>query len=159
MSSLDPSFIGSSKMKQSICLISMLYLAAAAVVMGREASAADIPQIDLTEFTPPSLDSVGDDPFGKLVKYGHALFTDTPNQIGPAATDPAKRFSRSSLTCQNCHLKAGTQPYAVPLMGVWGQFPQYRGREGEIGTLEERINGCLERSMNGRALPLDGPEM
>jgi len=58
-------------MKQSICLISMLYLAAAAVVMGREASAADIPQIDLTEWTPPSIDSVGDDPFGKLVHRFH----------------------------------------------------------------------------------------
>jgi len=42
---------------------------------------------------------------------------------------------------------------------VWGQFPQYRGREGEIGTLEERINGCLERSMNGHVMPLDGTEM
>src|SRR5215472_87262 len=125
-------------MKQSICLISMLSLAAAAVVMGREAPAADVLQIDLAEWTPPSIGSVGDDPFGKLVRYGYALFTDTPNQIGPAAPDPAKRYSRSSLTCQNCHLKAGTQPYAVPLMGVWGQFPQYRGREGEIGTQHER---------------------
>jgi cytochrome c len=44
-------------------------------------------------------------------------------------------------------------------MGVWGQFPQYRGREGEIGTLEERINDCLERSMNGHVMPLDGREM
>ena len=146
-------------MKQSICLISMLSLAAAAIVMGREAPAADVPQIDLAEWTPPSIGSVGDDPFGKLVRYGYALFTDTPNQIGPTAPDPAKRFSRSSLTCQNCHLKSGTQPYAVPLTGVWGQFPQYRGREGEIGTLEERINGCLERSMNGHVLPLDGTEM
>jgi thiosulfate dehydrogenase len=47
----------------------------------------------------------------------------------------------------------------MPLVGVWGQFPQYRGREGEIGTLEERINGCMDRSMNGRLLPLDGHEM
>jgi len=146
-------------MKQSICLISMLYLAAAAVVMGREASAADIPQIDLTEWTPPSIDSVGDDPFGKLVKYGYALFTDTPNQIGPAAGDPAKRFSGGGLTCQSCHLKAGTQPYAVPLTGVWGQFPQYRAREAQVDTLEDRVNGCLERSMNGHAMPLDATEM
>jgi thiosulfate dehydrogenase len=127
--------------------------------MTREASAADVLQIDLVTWTPPSIGSLGDDAFGKLVKYGYALFTDTPNQIGLAVANPAKRFSRSSLTCQNCHLKAGTQPYAVPLMGVWGQFPQYRGREGEIGTLEERVNGCMERSMNGDVLPLDGTEM
>jgi thiosulfate dehydrogenase len=36
---------------------------------------------------------------------------------------------------------------------------QPRGRESEIGTLEERINGCLERSMNGHIMPLDGTEM
>jgi len=29
----------------------------------------------------------------------------------------------------------------------------------EIGTLEDRINGCLERSMNGHVMPLDGTEM
>src|SRR5712691_531642 len=146
-------------MKLNICLISVLALATAATATTRNAPAAEVPQVDLAEWTPPNIGSVGDDPFGKLVKYGYALFTDTPNQIGPAAVDPDKRFSRSSLTCQNCHLKAGTQPYAVPLIGVWGQFPQYRGREGEIGTLEERINGCLERSMNGRTMPLDGLEM
>jgi thiosulfate dehydrogenase len=94
-----------------------------------------------------------------MVKYGYALMTDTANQIGPMVSDPAKRFSGNNLTCQNCHLKAGTQPYAMPSFGVWGQFPQYRGREGEVGTLEERINGCMERSMNGRALPLSGREM
>jgi thiosulfate dehydrogenase len=146
-------------MKLVVSLISMLVAAIATTAIAREARSAEVTQVDLAEWTPPSIGSVGDDPFGKLVKYGHALFTDTPNQIGPLATDPAKRFSRSSLTCQNCHLKAGTQPYAVPLIGVWGQFPQYRGREGEIGTLEERINGCLERSMNGRVMPLDGIEM
>ena len=146
-------------MKLNVCLIAMLVVAAATTAMMREGPAADVPQVDLAEWTPPNIGSVGDDPFGKLVKYGYALFTDTPNQIGPAAVDPDKRFSRGSLTCQNCHLKAGTQPYAVPLMGVWGQFPQYRGREGEIGTLEERINGCLERSMNGHVMPLDGTEM
>jgi cytochrome c len=27
------------------------------------------------------------------------------------------------------------------------------------GCEEERINGCMERSMNGRALPLNGAEM
>jgi len=72
-------------MKLNICLISVVALAAAATTVPREAPAADMPQIDLAEWTPPSIGSVGDDPFGKLVKYGYALFTDTPNQIGPAA--------------------------------------------------------------------------
>jgi len=120
---------------------------------------ADVPQVDLAEWSPPNIATLGDDAFGKLVKYGFALTIDTANQIGPTVADPAKRLSGNNLTCQSCHLQAGTQPYAMPLTGVWGQFPQYRGREGEIGTLEERVNGCMERSMNGHALPLDGREM
>jgi thiosulfate dehydrogenase len=145
-------------MSRPLCLTVALCLAAASVMTGR-APAADVPPFDLTEWTPPQMRTVGDDPFGKLVKYGYSLMVDTPNQIGPLAADQAKRYSGNNLTCQSCHLKGGTQPYAMPLTGVWGQFPQYRGREGEIGTLEERINGCMERSMNGHVLPLDSVEM
>jgi thiosulfate dehydrogenase len=120
---------------------------------------AESGDIDLTRWTPPDIAKVEDDPFGKLVKYGHALFTDTANEIGPTVSDPARRFTGNNLACQNCHLQGGTQPYAMPLVGVWGQFPQYRAREGAVDTIEERINGCMERSMNGRPLPLEGREM
>jgi thiosulfate dehydrogenase len=142
------------------CLVSAIaVLTAVNITTSPDALAADAPQANLTEWTPPDIRTVGDDAFGRLVKYGYALMTDTANQIGPAVADPAKRYAGNNLTCQNCHLKAGTQPYAMPMTGIWGQFPQYRGREGEVGTLEDRINGCMERSMNGRALPLSSLEM
>jgi len=115
--------------------------------------------IDLSRWTPPDIGVVGDDPFGKLVKYGHKLFTETANELGPSVPDPAKRLAGNNLACENCHLRAGTQPYAMPLIGVWGQFPQYRARESMVDTLEERINGCMQRSMNGRALSLESREM
>ena len=146
-------------MSRTPCLTAVLVAIAAACPVTDRVHAADAPAFDLTQWTPPPIDAVGDDPFGKLVKYGHALMVDTANRIGPTAADPAKRWSGNNLTCQSCHLKAGTQPYALPLSGVSGQFPQYRAREGEVGTLEERVNGCMERSMNGRALPLDSIEM
>jgi thiosulfate dehydrogenase len=44
-------------------------------------------------------------------------------------------------------------------MGIWGQFPQYRAPEGAVETVEDRINGCMERSLNCRALPLRSCEM
>jgi thiosulfate dehydrogenase len=132
-------------------------LSAAATAGGLPA--AEPVTIDLTKWTPPDIASLGDDPFGRQVKYGHALFIDTANEIGPTVSDPAKRFAGNNLACESCHLQGGTQPYAMPLMGVWGQFPQYRAREGRVDTLEDRIEGCLERSMNGRALPVDGREM
>ena len=126
---------------------------------GNQVSSAEPISIDLTQWKSPDIGTVGDDPFGKLVKYGHALFTNTANEIGPAVPDPARRLAGNNLACQNCHLQAGTQPYAMPMTGVWGQFPQYRAREGAVDILEERINGCMERSMNGRVLALESREM
>jgi thiosulfate dehydrogenase len=134
-------------------------LLAGIALTAHAALAADRIAVDLTKWTPPEIASAGVDPFGQLVKRGRALFTDTANQLGPAAADPAKRFAGNNLTCESCHLQAGTQPYAMPLVGIWGQFPQYRAREGAVVALEDRINGCMERSMNGRALPLESDEM
>jgi thiosulfate dehydrogenase len=132
---------------------------ASALAADRDVSSAEPTKIDLADWMSPDIASVGDDPFGTLVKYGYALFTNTANEIGPRAPDPAKRFAGNNLACQSCHLRAGTQPFAMPMIGVWGQFPQYRGREGAVDTLDDRINGCMERSLNGRALPLEGREM
>jgi thiosulfate dehydrogenase len=117
-------------------------LGTAVLITGHDRSMAGSSEVDLTHWTPPDITSVADDPFGKLVKYGYALFTDTANQIGPTVADPTRRFAGNNLTCQNCHLQGGTQAYAMPLIGVWGQFPQYRAREGAVDTLEDRVNGA-----------------
>ncbi len=105
------------------------------------------------------VDSLPDDAWGRLVRYGRDLFTQTFAHLGPEVPDPAMRFAGNNLRCQTCHLDAGVKPFAMALVGVYGDFPQYRGREDQIGTLEGRINGCMERSMNGRPLPLDSREM
>jgi thiosulfate dehydrogenase len=42
---------------------------------------------------------------------------------------------------------------------VYGRFPQYRSRAGRVILLEDRINDCFERSLNGRALARDGRDM
>ena len=111
------------------------------------------------EWAVPDVDALPMDPFGRTVRAGRDLIVHTAAMIGPDAADPALRFSGNGLECQSCHLNAGTTKFGLPLAGVWGVFPLFIGRENEVRTLEERINGCMERSMNGRALPLDGPEM
>jgi thiosulfate dehydrogenase len=146
-------------MKHSCLVFLAATLCTTPSMMGLNRSIADSREVDLTHWTPPDITSVAEDSFSTLVKYGNALFTDTANEIGPAVSDPAKRFAGNNLACQNCHLSGGTQPYAMPLIGVWGQFPQYRPREGAVDTLEDRINGCMERSMNGRGLPPESREM
>ena len=100
-----------------------------------------------------------DSPKSKLVKYGFELFQNTPNYIGPSVEQLDKVFSGNNLACGNCHLLAGTKPFAASLVGVVNRFPQYRGREHKLGTIQERINGCMERSMNGRMMAIDSDEM
>src|ERR1700689_2033506 len=107
----------------------------------------------------PDPDSLPDDAMGRAVRLGRDLIVKTSSLIGPDAPDPAKHYSGNGLDCQSCHLQAGTQRFGLPLAGIWGVFPLYIARENEVRTLEERINGCMERSMNGRALPVEGKEM
>ncbi len=94
---------------------------------------------------------------GQEIKFGHKLFTETFQLLGKKSLE--NPFVGNSLTCTNCHLNGGTQPYAMPLIGVNKRFPQYRGREDKTGSLEDRINGCFERSMNGAKLRHDSVEM
>jgi thiosulfate dehydrogenase len=111
------------------------------------------------EWTVPDPDKLPDDAFGRTVRLGRDLIVKTSSLIGPDAADPAKRYGGNGLDCQSCHLNAGTQRFGLPLAGVWGVFPLYIARENEVRTLEERINGCMERSMNGRVLPVGSDQM
>jgi thiosulfate dehydrogenase len=114
---------------------------------------------DLNTLGVPDISTVPDTADGKMIKYGHELLTETFAHIGPEVAEAGMRFSGNNLSCQSCHLQAGAQTYSMPYLGVWGAFPQYRGRENEVSTLEERINGCMQRSMNGKPLPLESREM
>lgn len=98
-------------------------------------------------------------PWKDAVLYGRKLIVETYNVVGPAVPSKAMRFAGNNLSCQSCHLNAGTQQFGLPLIGVFGLYPAYMGREDQVRTLEERINGCFDRSMNGRALPVGGKEM
>lgn len=111
------------------------------------------------EWTVPDIDKLPDDAWGRMVRMGRDLTVETYAHLGPEVTDPSKRFTGSNMACQSCHLEAGTKQYGLPFVGVFADFPQYRAREGEVGTLEDRINGCMTRSMNGRPLPVDSDEM
>ena len=48
---------------------------------------------------------------------------------------------------------------AAPLVGVYARFPQFRERSNSVAIIEDRVNDCFQRSMNGRALPYDSRDM
>ena len=89
------------------------------------------------------------------VRYGQELIAHTPRYLGTGKG----AYAGNHLACANCHLGAGRQPDALGFVGISTRFPQYRARENRSQTLADRINGCMERSLDGRPLPLQGREM
>jgi thiosulfate dehydrogenase len=111
------------------------------------------------EYKIPDEKNIPNNEFGELVKYGKELIVHTSKYIGPEVKDSKMRYAGNNLNCQSCHLDAGTKPYSSSYIGIFAAFPQYGARGNSIGTLADRINGCMERSMNGKKLPLDSKEM
>jgi len=130
---------------------------AAAAVLGFALPA--LAQSGADAWPSPNPEKLASGAFRDTVLYGQKLFTETFAVIGPEVPSASMRYSGNNLSCQSCHLQGGTQRFAIPMVGVYGLFPQYIARENEVRTLEERIEGCMQRSMNGRDLPVDGREM
>jgi thiosulfate dehydrogenase len=136
--------------------IAIVWLLPAGVTAGlAQPSAAPTPPI----WTVPEIGALPDDANGRQVRRGRDLISATYAHIGPEVPDPAKRFAGNNLACGNCHLNAGTVKFGIPLFGLFGQFPIYSARAGAEITIEQRLNSCMTRSMNGRALPTDSSEM
>lgn len=76
-----------------------------------------------------------------------------------ATRDSLPRNVGNSLRCASCHLDGGLRRDAMPWVGAYARFPQYRTRTGKVDLIEDRINDCFERSMNGRALNPTGKDM
>jgi thiosulfate dehydrogenase len=110
-------------------------------------------------WTVPEIGALPDNANGRQVRRGRDLISATYAHIGPEVPNPAKRYAGNNLACANCHLRAGTVKFGIPLFGLYGQFPMYSARAGADISIENRLNSCMMRSMNGRPLPVDGPEM
>lgn len=93
------------------------------------------------------------------VDYGRRLIRETSVLMGPNHEDPEMRFSGSNLDCSSCHLDSGAQPGTLSLLQSASRYPRFSGRDGVEGDLRDRMNGCMERSMNGRKLARDSAEM
>jgi thiosulfate dehydrogenase len=102
-------------------------------------------------FTPPAEAAIPAGPLGEVIRAGRAIFTDTPGH--------AKAYVGNGLSCSNCHLDAGRRADSAPLWGAWGMYPQYRKKNGHVNSFGERLQGCFEYSMNGKAPPLGSPEI
>jgi len=99
----------------------------------------------------PEERTIPDGPLGESIRFGKKVLTQT--QIYASA------YVGNGLNCSSCHLNAGTKAFASPWVGLWGVFPEYRARNAQVNALQDRVNDCFERSMNGKPLPLESDEM
>ena len=87
---------------------------------------------------------------GRQVRYGRELVANTARYLGPAGV---VAHLSNGMNCQNCHLQAGTQGFANNYLAVAATYPKRRARSGQVEDIGKRVNDCLERSLNGQALP------
>ncbi len=109
------------------------------------------PEIDSSTFETPRIATLLDQPNADQLVLGMRLNSQTrdllPDHVG------------NDMNCASCHLNAGTVAEGSPYTGVISFFPSPQGRAGREVTMEDRINGCFRRSMNGKPLDDDSKEM
>lgn len=115
-----------------LCLASVSLLAACQLLQPRV-------------FVPPSLETIPGDERGAKIRYGYQLVANTQEH--------ARGYVGNALNCANCHLDAGRKLHAAPYVGLMSVYPEYRSRNASMSTIEDRLDQCFERSLNGRALP------
>jgi thiosulfate dehydrogenase len=114
------------------------------------------PPIALVSWKAPAASTIPTDASGNEIKYGKELVAHTSEYLGPKGK---VRAISNGMNCQNCHLEAGTKPFGNNYSAVASTYPKFRARSGTEETIEKRVNDCIERSLNGNALPNDSREM
>jgi len=94
-----------------------------------------------TEYPPGEL--------GRIVKLGEDIINKTDSHL------LTKEFVGNKLQCKSCHLQGGKTKNLGTFIGTAQSFPAYSKREKTVQTLQDRINNCFMRSMNGKRPIID----
>lgn len=100
-------------------------------------------------FQPPKESELPDNAYGQLIQQGRAIFVDTKTH--------APDYVGNGLACANCHLEQGRKANSAPLWAAYTMYPAYRKKNDKVNSYAERLQGCFQFSMNGKAPEADGP--
>lgn len=132
------------------------------IISGNVAKTADTVSMNATDkvktdfWVPADISAIGDENLMKQVEYGKDIISQTAIYFGPKGRIA---HSTNGMNCKNCHLDAGTKPWGNNYGSVFSTYPKYRARSGQVEDIYKRVNDCFERSLNGKALPVEGKEM
>lgn len=104
-----------------------------------------------TDYKVPSqTDLIGHEQ-AELILYGGRLLSDTkrllPNNVG------------AQMNCNSCHIANGKEQKGAPYVNAYFSYPKKMPRAGKMVDLPMRINGCFQRSMNGKPVDVNSKEM
>lgn len=106
---------------------------------------APAPQLKKANFVPPPESAIPEGPAGESIRRGMAIF------MNPGAN--AREHVGNKMACTNCHLDGGRQANAAPMWAAWVAYPAYRSKNKKINTMEDRVRGCFNYSMNAQDSP------
>jgi membrane-associated phospholipid phosphatase/cytochrome c553 len=135
---------------QSCKIVRTVPVESSDAVVDSEITPAPVP-INRVIFRIPNEREIKDTVVRASVRRGRALARNTKDSL--------RAYVGNALQCVSCHPNDATMPNAMPWVGVYARFPQYRSRNGFTIVLEDRINDCFRRSMNGKPLPVAGRDM
>ena len=112
---------------------------------------ADDANEDIGTYVLPQDTAILDEPNADEIFYGKRLLNETkrllPDNVG------------ASMNCNSCHISQGKIPLGDPYINSFNTYPRVMPRSGKEVDLAGRINGCFQRSMNGKVLDSESPEM
>ncbi len=117
---------------------------------------AVVKEISPKQWIAPDTSSIPFTEEGNLIRYGRDLIVLTSHYLGP---EGIISHTTNGMNCQNCHLNAGTKIFGNNYSAVASTYPKYRKRSGKIESIEDRVNDCMVRSLNGVALDSSNKEM
>ncbi|HEY5426589.1 MAG TPA: c-type cytochrome [Candidatus Tumulicola sp.] len=122
------------------------FVLAAAATMAASACSPGSPQA--RAYDPKALPT---GPVGQSIAYGHDIIVDTPHLM--------KGYVRADMSCEACHVAAGTKARGGSFVGTYATFPQWNRRAHRVITLQDRLAECFLYSMNGRPPAYASKEM
>ncbi|MBP6344294.1 c-type cytochrome [Neisseriaceae bacterium CLB008] len=108
-------------------------------------------EIVKTDYSVPNQKDLAEHENRDLILYGGRLLNETkrllPNNVG------------AQMNCNSCHMGNGKEEKGAHYVNAYNSYPKKMPRAGKMVDLPMRINGCFQRSMNGKPLAVDSREM
>lgn len=139
-----------------ISIATRVHLPVSPIPLGKDNVSSSYPSQQYFIWTAPDTSTIPPTAEGDLIRYGRLLIVHTARYLGPGGK---VAHISNGMNCQNCHLGAGTVPFANNFSLVAATYPKYRARNDRVESIAFRINACLQRSLNGQALDTHSLEM